>query len=540
MNPNSSAFDSATDDDPVLERVGRVARVVLDPHLAEAELGGEAVGAHQRREPGAEVDRRVRARPAAGRRSARCSAGPAAIVSRLIARRDRVVVVGDLERAEAPLAREDRGDRRTRARTPDTAGPARVAMSASSVAVSGLPLGLASRRALERLEREDRSSATHRSGIGTWLHRLRLVRCSSWLPRRLRACPSAALDERVFAETVCTAAGARPDSWPSGLRPRDAPYAGRAVATTIPTRPARPRPSAARASRSRSACPPATRRRRSATIVATVRRDARASAVPLVDEVVVIDDGSTDATAAVAALGGRARRRRVDDVLPECRAGIGQGQRAVEVALRVPRATSSAGSTPTSATSAPHFVTGLLGPLLDRPRRRVREGRTTAGRSTASRPAAGASPSSSRARCSRCCSRSSPTSCSRSAGEYAGRRDVLEALPFVEGWGVEIGLLVDIVRALRARRGRAGRPRRARAPQPPARRARPAGARDPRRPRCGGPVVDRRRRARAHELVRFDDELRARQPVAGRGPRAPADRHRPRVPRASSGASSAA
>ena len=31
------------------------------------------------------------------------------------------------------------------------------------------------------------------------------------------------------------------------------------------------------------------------------------------------------------------------------------------------------------------------------------------------------------------------------SGEYAGRRDVLEALPFVEGWGVEFGLLVDIV-----------------------------------------------------------------------------------------------
>jgi glucosyl-3-phosphoglycerate synthase len=30
------------------------------------------------------------------------------------------------------------------------------------------------------------------------------------------------------------------------------------------------------------------------------------------------------------------------------------------------------------------------------------------------------------------------------AGEYAGRRDVLESVPFVEGWGVEIGLLIDI------------------------------------------------------------------------------------------------
>ena len=30
-------------------------------------------------------------------------------------------------------------------------------------------------------------------------------------------------------------------------------------------------------------------------------------------------------------------------------------------------------------------------------------------------------------------------------GEYAGRRDALEVLPFVEGWGVELGLLIDIV-----------------------------------------------------------------------------------------------
>jgi glucosyl-3-phosphoglycerate synthase len=29
-------------------------------------------------------------------------------------------------------------------------------------------------------------------------------------------------------------------------------------------------------------------------------------------------------------------------------------------------------------------------------------------------------------------------------GEYAGRRSLLEALPFVEGYGVEMGLLLDI------------------------------------------------------------------------------------------------
>src|SRR5262249_14137929 len=30
------------------------------------------------------------------------------------------------------------------------------------------------------------------------------------------------------------------------------------------------------------------------------------------------------------------------------------------------------------------------------------------------------------------------------AGEYAGRRRALEAVPFVEGWGVELGLLIDL------------------------------------------------------------------------------------------------
>jgi glucosyl-3-phosphoglycerate synthase len=29
-------------------------------------------------------------------------------------------------------------------------------------------------------------------------------------------------------------------------------------------------------------------------------------------------------------------------------------------------------------------------------------------------------------------------------GEYAARREVLEVLPFVEGWGVELGLLLDV------------------------------------------------------------------------------------------------
>ena len=74
LKPNSSAFDNATDVTRSLNELVGFTRVVLDPDLAETELGGEAVGPHERREAGAEVDGRVAVRPAAGRRSARSTA----------------------------------------------------------------------------------------------------------------------------------------------------------------------------------------------------------------------------------------------------------------------------------------------------------------------------------------------------------------------------------------------------------------------------------------------------------------------------------
>src|SRR5207248_677710 len=95
--------------DAVLERIGRVHGVVLDPDVAQTELRTQPVGAHEGREPGAEVDgvaplagEQVRVTP--DRRRPRGDAltarGPG----------DRGVVVGDLERAEAPLARVHGGD----------------------------------------------------------------------------------------------------------------------------------------------------------------------------------------------------------------------------------------------------------------------------------------------------------------------------------------------------------------------------------------------------------------------------------------------
>ena len=84
-------------------------------------------------------------------------------------------------------------------------------------------------------------------------------------------------------------------------------------------------------------------------IVATVRRNLVEHA-PLVDEVVVIDDGSTDATAEAASWEG-ARVLAVGEILPELPAVRARATRSGCRSTRA-RATSSAGSTPTSATSA--------------------------------------------------------------------------------------------------------------------------------------------------------------------------------------------
>ena len=93
-------------------------------------------------------------------------------------------------------------------------------------------------------------------------------------------------------------------------------------------------------------------------------------------------------------------------------------------------------------------------------------------------------------------------------GEYAARRSALEVLPFVEGWGVELGLLVDIVE----RFGRDAVAQvdlgRARAPQPSARRARAARSRSSHRVRTSSSA----RRAYV-ELLHAADGCDRRRPV---------------------------
>lgn len=176
-------------------------------------------------------------------------------------------------------------------------------------------------------------------------------------------------------------------------------------------------------------------------IVATVRRTLM-EAVPLVDEVVVLDDGSTDATAEAAAWEG-ARVVAVDNVLAEAGPGSGKGN-AMWKSLDACDGDILCWVDADIRNFGSHFVSGLLGPLLTQPeigfvkgfyRRPLHGEPHGGGRVTelVARPLI----SSLFPHLARFVQ---PLS-----GEYAGRREILEAVPFVEGWGVEFGLLVDVV-----------------------------------------------------------------------------------------------
>lgn len=164
----------------------------------------------------------------------------------------------------------------------------------------------------------------------------------------------------------------------------------------------------------------------------------------LVDELVVVDSGSTDATAAEARRAG-ARVVARDEVFPDLPARPGKG----EVLWRSLAATTGdliAFVDADLIDPDPMFVPRLVGPLLFDPgihlvkgyyRRPLRSGGTQVadggGRVTellarplltALKPELG-------------------EVIQPLGGEYAGTRELLSSVPFAAGYGVEIGLLVD-------------------------------------------------------------------------------------------------
>lgn len=171
-----------------------------------------------------------------------------------------------------------------------------------------------------------------------------------------------------------------------------------------------------------------------------------ATVVPgLVDELIVIDGESTDATASIAADAG-AEVLHQADVLPDAGTALGKGE-ALWKGLAA-----STGDLVAYVDADIHdidgrFVSGLLGPLLSD----ATIGFVKAAYDRPFQTDAGLLPTGG-GRVTELMARPLLATfwpalawlAQPLAGEYAGRRTILEAIPFVQGYGVELALLIDI------------------------------------------------------------------------------------------------
>jgi glucosyl-3-phosphoglycerate synthase len=175
-------------------------------------------------------------------------------------------------------------------------------------------------------------------------------------------------------------------------------------------------------------------------IVDTIRTDL-VERLGLVDEIIVVDDHSSDRTAHEATAAG-ARVVRADEILIEHGEGHGKGE-ALWKSLYASTGDVVVWCDADVRDFDTRFITGLLGPLLTDPGigfvkgfyERPVDGHVRGG-----------------GRVTELVARPLLTMCFPEladivqplSGEYAGRRQVLEQVPFVEGYGVDIAMLIDI------------------------------------------------------------------------------------------------
>ncbi|MFD7405160.1 glucosyl-3-phosphoglycerate synthase [Streptomyces sp. NPDC059866] len=183
-------------------------------------------------------------------------------------------------------------------------------------------------------------------------------------------------------------------------------------------------------------------------IVAVIRHDLMQQA-PLVDELVVVDSGSTDRTSEVAAAAG-ARVVHRDDILPRIPAVPGKGE-VLWRSLLVTGGDIVCFIDADLKEFSSDFVTGIVGPLLTDPEIDLVKGMYDRPLGTEPDSLASGRTAGQGGRVTELMARPllnmhwpqlagfvQPL-----GGEYAARRSLLEQLPFPVGYGVELGMLVD-------------------------------------------------------------------------------------------------
>jgi hypothetical protein len=180
-------------------------------------------------------------------------------------------------------------------------------------------------------------------------------------------------------------------------------------------------------------------------VIRTIKR-ALMQRVPLLDEIVLIDSNSTDRTREIAEeLGVPVFVHQ--DVLPEWGARRGKGE-ALWKSLYLTRGDIVAWIDTDIVNIHPRFVYGILGPLLQNASVKFVKGFYRRPLKVGGKMQAGGG-----GRVTELMARPmlnlfypelsgvvQPLS-----GEYAGRRDALEQMPFFSGYGVETGLLIDML-----------------------------------------------------------------------------------------------
>ncbi|EYT79113.1 glucosyl-3-phosphoglycerate synthase [Streptomyces andamanensis] len=174
-------------------------------------------------------------------------------------------------------------------------------------------------------------------------------------------------------------------------------------------------------------------------IVAVIRRELM-TRVPLVDELVVVDSGSTDRTSRVAAAAG-ARVVHRDTILPRIPAVPGKGE-VLWRSLLVTRGDVVCFVDADLREFSADFVTGIVGPLLTDPGVQLVKAMYDRPLGTAAGQGGRVTELMARPLLNmhwpQLAGFVQPL-----GGEYAARRSLLEQLPFPVGYGVELGMLVD-------------------------------------------------------------------------------------------------